>query len=161
MARVKARGTGAERLSPAHTACLALEARTGSEPVPVLALDGELDFDVVPLIDRFLRRALGPLYHRQHLVIDLAGATFVDSSFIGFVVRLSGQQRAQRKEVVLARASSQVGRALSLVGLPNVVPVFETVDDAVDALSRARGPVIPPAAGAAVRSRGVGRGARA
>lgn len=158
MARVRGSGAGAEQLSAAHTARLALEHRAGAEPVPVLALDGELDFDVVPLIDRFLRRALGPLYHRQHLVIDLAGASFVDSAFIGFVVRLAGQQRAQRKEVVLAHLSGQVGRSLALVGLPNVVPVFETVDAAVDALSRAQGPVIPPAFRAAPRARGVAAG---
>ena len=46
---------------------------------PVLELSGEFDLDTVPHIDRFLRRRLGPLYHQDHLVIDLAGTTFVDS----------------------------------------------------------------------------------
>ncbi len=148
-------GSGAGWLSAAHTASLAHDSRAGAEPVPVLGLGGELDFDVVPLIDRFLRRGLGPLYHRQHLVIDLAGATLVDSAFIGFVVRLAGQLRAQRKEVVLAQPNGQVGRSLALVGLPNVVPVFETVDAALEALGRAHGAVIPPAFHAVPAARGV------
>ncbi len=68
---------------------------------PVLELEGEFDLDTVPEIDRFLRRSLGPLYHQDHLVIDLACTTFIDSSFIAFLVRLSAAQRAKRRELLL------------------------------------------------------------
>lgn len=112
---------------------------------PVLELSGEFDLDTVPDIDRFLRRNLGPLYHQDHLVIDLATTTFVDSSFIAFLVRLVTDQRARRKELVLVRPAGQVRRVLALVGLPNVVPVFESVDEAVGMLMSGRLPVIPPA----------------
>jgi stage II sporulation protein AA (anti-sigma F factor antagonist) len=112
---------------------------------PVLELSGEFDLDTVPDIDRFLRRSLGPLYHQDHLVIDLAATTFVDSSFIAFLVRLVGDQRARRKELVLVRPAGQVRRVLALVGLPNVVPVFESVDEAVSTLMSGPLPVIPPA----------------
>jgi anti-sigma B factor antagonist len=115
-----------------------------SEP-PVLELEGEFDLETVPEIDRFLRRSLGPLYHREHLVIDLGTTTFVDSSFIAFLVRLLGQQHAGGGELMLARPVGQVRRVLGLVGLPNVVPVFESVDDAVGTLTAGRLPVIPPA----------------
>ena len=117
----------------------------------MLELRGEFDIDTVPEIDRFLRRHLGPLYQRQHLVIDLARATFVDSSFIGFVVRLLREQRASGRELVLVRPAGQVRRALALVGLPNVVPVFESVDEAVRTLQAARVPLIPPAFSATMR----------
>ena len=116
----------------------------GATP-PVLELSGEFDLDTVPDIDRFLRRNLGPLYHQDHLVIDLAATTFVDSSFIAFLVRLVTDQRARRKELVLVRPVGQVRRVMALVGLPNVVPVFESVDEAVQMLVSGRLPVIPPA----------------
>ncbi|HTX68710.1 MAG TPA: STAS domain-containing protein [Thermoleophilia bacterium] len=112
---------------------------------PVLELEGEFDLDTVPEIDRFLRRALGPLYHQDHLVIDLARTTFVDSSFIGFLVRLSQAQRAKRRELLLVRPAGQVRRVLAIVGLPNVVPVFDTVDAAMDSVVGGPLPVIPPA----------------
>jgi anti-sigma B factor antagonist len=112
---------------------------------PVLELEGEFDLDTVPLIDRFLRRTLGPLYQQDHLVIDLARTTFIDSSFIGFLVRLSAVQRARRRELLLVRPAGQVRRVLGIVGLPNVVPVFETVDAALDSVTGGRLPVIPPA----------------
>jgi anti-sigma B factor antagonist len=123
---------------------LVAPAPAGSAP-PVLELRGEFDLDTVPEIDRFLRRRLGPLYHQQHLVIDLDGTTFVDSSFVAFLVRLVNDQRAKRKELVLARPHGQVRRVVALVGLHNIVPVFESVEEAVAALVSGTLPVIPPA----------------
>lgn len=141
-----ARPSGSPHELVAHRARLRLMSpREGAAIPPVLELSGEFDLDTVPDIDRFLRRNLGPLYHQDHLVIDLAATTFVDSSFIAFLVRLVTDQRARRKELVLVRPAGQVRRVLALVGLPNVVPVFESVDEAVNTLVSGRLPVIPPA----------------
>jgi anti-sigma B factor antagonist len=128
----------------ASKSCLRVSAVREGRP-PVLELEGEFDLDTVPQIDGFLRRSLGPLYHQDHLVIDLAHTTFVDSSFIGFLVRLWGAQRAKRRELLLVHPSGQVRRVLGIVGLPNVVPVFDTLDAAMDSVAGGRLPVIPPA----------------
>ncbi|HEY5169417.1 MAG TPA: STAS domain-containing protein [Thermoleophilia bacterium] len=112
---------------------------------PVVALEGEFDLDTVPEVDRFLRRALGPLYHQDNLVIDMAQTTFVDSSFIGFLLRLSAAQRAKQRELLLVRPCGQVRRVFAIVGLHNMVPVFDTIEAAVDSLLSGRGAVIPPA----------------
>ncbi len=111
---------------------------------PILELEGEFDLDTVPEIDRFLRRTLGPLYHQDHLVIDLEHTTFVDSSFIGFLVRLSAAQRAKSRELLLVRPMGQVRKVLGVVGLPNIVPVYESIEAAVQSVMSGR-PVIPPA----------------
>ena len=125
---------------------LDLSAVAGPSPVPpVLHLSGECDFDTLPQVDRFLRRRLGPLYGRRSLVIDLADLTLVDSSFIGFLVSLVGEQRRARAELVLARPAGQVRRVLGLVGLPNLVPVYDSVEEALAAVCGARAPLIPPA----------------
>jgi anti-sigma B factor antagonist len=141
-----ARPSGSPHEFVAHKARLRVSSSSGATATPpVLELWGEFDLDTVPDIDRFLRRSLGPLYHQDHLVIDLSATTFVDSSFIAFLVRLVGDQRARRKELVLVRPAGQVRRVLALVGLPNVVPVFESVDEAVGTLMSGPLPVIPPA----------------
>jgi len=119
--------------------------RAALETPPVLRLAGECDFDTVPEVDRFLRRRLGPLYHRRSLVIDLADVTLVDSSFVGFVVRLATEQRRARAELVLARPVGQVRKVLCLVGLPNLVPVYDSLDEALRVVREARAPLIPPA----------------
>jgi anti-anti-sigma factor len=121
---------------------------SGGRP-PVLELEGEFDLETVPQIDPFLRRTLGPLYHRDHLVIDLAKTTFIDSSFVSFLVRLSAAQRATRRELLLVRPGGQVRRVFGIVGLANVVPVFETREAAMDSLLSGHLPVIPPAFSAA------------
>jgi anti-anti-sigma factor len=118
----------------------------GDQGAPaVLELEGEFDLDTVPEIDRFLRRALGPLYHQDHLVIDLAATTFVDSSFIAFIVRLAASLRTRRRELLLVRPRGQVRRVFGIVGLANVVPVFESVDAARESLRAGEVAVIPPA----------------
>lgn len=111
---------------------------------PVLVLSGEFDAATVPEIDRFLRRRLGPFYDRDDLVIDLSGITFVDSSFVGYVVRLVKQLRCCGKELLLLRPAGQVRRLLAVCGLPNVVPVFESLDEALSSLRAGPLPLIPP-----------------
>ncbi len=132
------------REQAASGARLRLSAVPDGRP-PVLELEGEFDLDTVPEIDRFLRRTLGPFYQQDHLVIDLHRTTFIDSSFIGFLVRLSAAQRAKRRELLLVRPVGQVRKVLGVVGLPNVIPVFETTDAAVQSVVGGRLPVIPPA----------------
>ena len=133
------------RETAAAQARLRLCADGGDGRPPVVQLEGEFDLDTVAEIDRFLRRELGPLYHQDHLVMDLSRTTFVDSSFVAFVVRLAAAQRAKRRELLLVRPAGQVRRVFGIVGLANVVPVFETTEAAVDSLLNGRLPVIPPA----------------
>ncbi len=123
---------------------LRVSAAAGDRP-PVLEVRGEFDLDSVPEVDRFLRRALGPLYQHESLVIDLGGATFVDSGFIAFLARLATAQRSKRRELLLVRPRGQVRRLFGMVGLANVVPVFESIETAVETLTRGGTPVIPPA----------------
>lgn len=145
-----ARSSGDSRRHSARGCRLRLDSVPGRAGGPhVLELEGEFDLDTVPEIDRFLRRRLGPLYHRQHVVLDLAATTFVDSSFIGYLVRLASDLHACHMELVLVRPIGQVRRVLAVVGLPNIVPVFESLEEAALALARGPLPLIPPVFSAA------------
>ena len=140
-----ARRSGSVRVTARRGSRLRMLDAPEAGAAPVLELSGDFDLDTVPEIDRFLRRRLGPLYHREHLVIDLSATTFVDSSFVAYVVRLLKDLRGGRKELILVRPAGQVRRVLALVGLPNLVPVFESVEEALAALTTGRLPIIPPA----------------
>ena len=132
------------RETTADQARLRLCADGGDGGPPVVQLEGEFDLDTVTEIDRFLRRALGPLYDQDHLVMDLSRTTFVDSGFVAFLVRLSASQRAKQRELLLVRPAGQVRRVFGIVGLANVVPVFETTEAAVDSLLNGRVAGDPP-----------------
>ena len=116
----------------------------GTGEVPVLKLSGEFDYENVPEIERFLRRRLGPFFFKgRDLVLDLAGVEMVDSAFMGLVVTLVRRLHANRRELLITRPRGYVRRTLALVGLPNLVPVYETLEDALEALSGGA-PLIPP-----------------
>jgi len=116
----------------------------GGGEVPVLALSGEFDLENVPEIERFLRRHLGPFFFKTcHLVLDLAGVDMVDSSFVGAVVSLVVRLHEHRRELLITRPVGYVRRTIALVGLPNVVPVYESLEAALLALATG-GPLIPP-----------------
>jgi anti-anti-sigma factor len=116
----------------------------GPGEVPVLALSGEFDLNNVPEIERFLRRHLGPFFFKtRHLVLDLALVEMVDSAFVGLVVSLVVRLHEHRRELLITRPAGYVRRTIALVGLPNVVPVYETIDAALGALALGT-PLIPP-----------------
>lgn len=119
--------------------------------MPVIFLEGDFDIETVPEIDRFLRRSFGPFFYKRDLVLDLQGVQSVDSTFIGFLIGLVRRLHGERKELVLTRPSGHVRRLLVLVGLPNLVPVYERLEEAVQAVTTGRLPSIPPAFGTSSR----------
>ena len=128
---------------------VAVRACGTTDSVALVSLRGEFDIETVPQIDSSLRRALGPFFHARHLVIDLHEATLVDSTFISYVVRLVGNVRAEGSDVVLARPRGHVRRVLRTVGVQNVVPVYDSLDAALDVALADRVPMIPPSLPAA------------
>jgi anti-sigma B factor antagonist len=116
----------------------------GAGDAAVLTLSGEFDLENVPEIERFLRRHLGPFFFRsRHLVLDLARVDLIDSAFVGLVVSLVARLHEHRKELLITRPAGYVRRTIALVGLPNLVPVYESLDAALSALA-AGAPLIPP-----------------
>lgn len=128
---------------------LRIERREDAAGVMLVMLSGECDFDTAPQLDSYLRRTFGPLYFQRHLLLDLEGVLTLDSSFVGFLVVLVRNLRAARKELVIARPRGHVRRVLGIVGLANIVPVYDSLDEAEAALRGARKPLIPPAFGVA------------
>lgn len=129
--------------------CEALQGRVVVRTSPgqratVVTLTGEFDIETVPSIETCLRRALGPFYYGEHVVLDLSRTTFVDSTFISFLVRLASATRKAGRELVLVRPLGHVRSILLLVGLPNLVPVYDSLPGALESLRSEETPLIPP-----------------
>jgi anti-anti-sigma factor len=110
----------------------------------LVTLTGEFDIETVPSIESCLRRALGPFYYGENVVVDLSSTTFVDSTFIGFLVRLASKTRQSGRELILVRPLGHVRSVLLLVGLPNLVPVYDSLQRAFESLRVEDTPLIPP-----------------
>src|SRR5437773_10385783 len=83
-----------------------------AEPVNVLPLEGEIDLHVSPRLARSLARMIAKC--PEHVVVDLSGVTFIDSS--GLAVLINAMQDMK-----------EYGGKLTLAGInTNVRSIFET-----------------------------------
>jgi len=134
---------------PAHAvfrnASVGLQACGPDGTVHAVILRGDLDMDVVSQVDTFLRRTFGPFFFRRTLLLDFAEVSMLDSTFVGYLVSLAGRVRQAGFDLVLTRPTGQARRTLALVGMPNLVPVYDSLEEAADLVAAGRVPMIPPA----------------
>ncbi|HUB70384.1 MAG TPA: STAS domain-containing protein [Acidimicrobiales bacterium] len=106
----------------------ALELDESRPPYTVMALKGEVDVGTVAVV----REKLVDLASRgqNQLVVDLEGASFLDS--VGLSVLVAGLKRARSQGGELALVSTRpvILNVLQVTGLTRVFPIFGTVDEA-------------------------------
>jgi anti-sigma B factor antagonist len=95
----------------------------------VMTLTGEVDVYTAPR----LKTRLGEEIEDgcTHIVVDLAGVEFMDSSGLGSLV--SGLRRIKERDgtIRLAAARDSIVKVFRITGLDKVFPMFEQVDDAL------------------------------
>lgn len=97
--------------------------------VSVLEVCGELDLWSGPQLDDCLINlaAVG----RRRVVLDAAGLTFCDAAGIRILIRGDARARAREGWLRLACADRRFRRVLAIAKLTGVLPVFDSVADAV------------------------------
>lgn len=91
----------------------------------VIEAAGELDVRAVPSLRSFVADA------GDCLVFDLRQVTFMDASGLG-VLAMSRRSTEQRSGALrLAAPSGQVRRVLAMTRLDRVIPVFDSLDEAL------------------------------
>jgi anti-sigma B factor antagonist len=105
----------------------------------VVTVGGEVDLDTAPQLgDRALDavRDVSP-----HVVLDLTGVSFMDST--GLKVLLSVQRRAHLAggSFGVVGPSRSVRKLLSLTGLEQTFPIYDTVDEASASRSTVENPI--------------------
>lgn len=92
---------------------------------------GELDAYTVAQF----REALGELSAKPRLIIDLSGVPFMDSAGLGALIGGIRRAREAGGDVAVACSRPTLTRLLHTTGFDRIVPVTETLDDAVSALA--------------------------
>ncbi|MCB0987947.1 MAG: STAS domain-containing protein [Microthrixaceae bacterium] len=92
---------------------------------------GELDAYTVAAF----RDALGALSTRSTLVIDLSEVPFMDSAGLGALIGGIRRTRENGGEVAVACSRPTLTRLLHTTGFDRIVPVTETLNDAVAAVA--------------------------
>jgi anti-sigma B factor antagonist len=98
----------------------------------VITIVGELDIATSPKVRELLSEAARDA--DRPLVIDLTGCEFVDST--GLATLLHGAKPAQNGEsnVALVCIGGEVRKLLELTAIDRTIPVYETLDSAIDAV---------------------------
>jgi anti-anti-sigma factor len=108
-----------------------IEVRSLSAEVAVIALRGEHDLSTAPE----LAGALEAVRSRRRVLIDLSECAFMDSTVLARVLSAHRTQveRGERLELVLpSDPSSSVHRLAKLSRIDTLLPIHETLDDALD-----------------------------
>jgi anti-anti-sigma factor len=108
------------------------ELRVISERTAVTTLAGEHE-----LVTRhLLLEALAQAAPFRNLVIDLTPCSFLDSSVLGvfFATRDAREPGRERLALVLPERPDAVNTAVNLTGVRDLIPVHETLDDALGSL---------------------------
>lgn len=81
-----------------------------------------------------LREALVALTAYRKVVLDFSGVAFIDSAGLGCLIAGARRIHAAEGDVVLCCPRRAVGRVLRTVGMERVIPMTETIDEAIACL---------------------------
>lgn len=103
-------------------------ARVDEGDAVVLSPVGDFDIANVEILRSSVIDALAV---SEHVVIDLAGTTFLDSMGLGAIVGGARRAREAGGWLRLVNPQSTVRRALSVTQLDQVIGLYDTVDQAI------------------------------
>ena len=101
--------------------------------VAVLRLIGEIDAFGTADIREQIDGALGG--DEPTVVVDLSGVAYLDSGGVRLILEMRKRLGEHRRLGAVVPSGSFVHRILTLLDLPAVVPIYETVDEAVRSLA--------------------------
>jgi anti-sigma B factor antagonist len=112
-----------------ETARLELQQERGSGTEgAVTRLNGKLSLETVNSFIQTMRQEPA-----AHLVLDMSGVTFLDSSGVGALISLFVTRRHTGKTLVLANLTKQAIAVLQVSGLLKLIPAYPSVEAAVSA----------------------------
>ena len=95
----------------------------------VTRLNGKLSLETVNSFIQTMRQEPA-----KHLVLDMSGLSFLDSSGVGALVSLFVTRKHTGKTLVLAGLTNQGIAVLQVSGLLKLIPAYPSVEAAVSAL---------------------------
>ncbi len=114
------------------TARLEIEKMPGAQNGDlVTALKGKLSLETVHTFIQTMRPEIA-----THLVLDMSGVTFLDSSGVGALVSLFVTRQHAGKKLALASLTKQGLAVLQVSGLTKLIPAYPTVEEAISAENR-------------------------
>ncbi|HEX6460585.1 MAG TPA: STAS domain-containing protein [Thermoleophilaceae bacterium] len=103
----------------------------------IIWLGGDIDLYVAPELKDLIFEAIRA--GNTDLVVDLSAVTFIDSTALGVMVQARKRLEPEGGSIRVACPSTAIVEIFEMVGLDRVVPMHESVEDAVMAIRLRRG----------------------
>ena len=100
----------------------------------VLSVRGEVDVYTAPKFRERLIELVGQGKH--HIVVDLEGVDFLDSTGLGVLVGGLKRLRSHNGDLVLVCTQSRILKVFEITGLTKVFSIYDSVDDATKTTSK-------------------------
>ena len=100
-----------------------------SDGIAVVSVAGELDIQSSPELAAHLNAPEASA--AAHLIVDLTGVSFLDSSGLGTLVAVNRAVTARGARMTLAGPRSNIDRILRISRMSEIIPVFNTVNEAI------------------------------
>lgn len=105
-----------------------------NKDVTVIAFNGEFDHFTFPAVEERVETLLNA-FRGKYMIFDFTKLRFINSEGIGFLVSVSVKLKKHGAELLLCSFQANVADVIQLVGLPKMVKVFDTLEQAVSSLS--------------------------
>ncbi|CAL9339264.1 anti-sigma factor antagonist [Streptomyces sp. enrichment culture] len=104
------------------------------EDAVLLTVGGDLDAVTAAELQQHLAAQLRQ--GRRHVLLDIAGVPFMDSSGMNIILRVYQEVRDASGGVYVISPTPAVRRILDLTGVSLTVPILDSVDEALSAAAR-------------------------
>jgi anti-sigma B factor antagonist len=113
----------------------AIEDRRIGDDTHVVAVSGEVDLFTAP---EFKQRVMTPVAAGvEHVIVDLTGTTFIDSSSLGALIAANRRLKSRGARLVVACDTDTIVKTLRITGLDGVFTVVRSVEAALGSRARA------------------------
>jgi anti-sigma B factor antagonist len=107
-----------------------IEDRAIDDETHVVAVAGEIDLFTAP---EFKQRVSAPVdAGRRHVVVDLLGTTFIDSSSLGVLIGAHRRLRRAGGRLVVVCNDDTIIKTFRITGLDGVFTIVATLDEALN-----------------------------
>nr|WP_157528788.1 STAS domain-containing protein [Kibdelosporangium sp. MJ126-NF4]CEL20494.1 Anti-sigma F factor antagonist (spoIIAA-2); Anti-sigma B factor antagonist RsbV [Kibdelosporangium sp. MJ126-NF4] len=100
--------------------------------VPLLRVLGDVDLATAPVFQQAVREQVA---RRHKFVVDMDGVDFLSSAGLAVLVDLREQMAENNLKWAVVAGRQTVTRPLEITGLLTILPIFDTVPAAMDAIA--------------------------
>jgi anti-sigma B factor antagonist len=107
-----------------------IEERRVDTGTHVVAVTGEIDLFTAP---EFKQRVMAPIAAgARHVIVDLTGTTFIDSSSLGVLIGAHRRLKTRGGRLVVACDNEAIVKTFRITGLDGVFTLAASVDEALE-----------------------------